>query len=46
MTMNFRALRNFLELRGHKSAQWEIRGLAIAIYKIVKQEFKPLRFMF
>lgn len=34
MKMNFRELRHFLKLRMDKSAQWEIRDLAIEIYNI------------
>ena len=36
MKINGRSLRNFLRLRMDKHAQWEIRALANAIYKIVK----------
>lgn len=34
MTMNFRALRHFLQLRLSKRAQWEVRLLAKEIYNI------------
>jgi thymidylate synthase (FAD) len=33
MTMNFRELRHFLEVRGNPRAHWEIRRLAVGIYK-------------
>lgn len=36
VTMNARAVRNFLEQRGSKEADWEIRQVALAIYEIVK----------
>ena len=32
MTINMRSLQNFLELRTSKSALWEIRDLAKAMY--------------
>jgi thymidylate synthase (FAD) len=37
MTANFREWRHVLALRGHASAQWEIRRLAIAILKELKK---------
>lgn len=37
MTMNARELLHFLHLRHCKRAQWEIRGVAVKIHKIVKQ---------
>jgi thymidylate synthase (FAD) len=38
MTANFREWRHVFALRGHPTAQWEIRRLAIAILKILKEE--------
>ena len=38
MTANFREWRHVLALRGHASAQWEIRRLAIAILKELKRQ--------
>jgi thymidylate synthase (FAD) len=38
MTANFREWRHVLALRGHASAQWEIRRLAIAVLKELKRE--------
>ncbi len=38
MTANFREWRHVLALRGHASAQWEIRRLAIAILKELQRE--------
>jgi len=38
MTANMREWRHVLKLRGHPKAQWEIRSMAIQIYKILKQE--------
>ena len=35
MTINARSLRHFLELRLHKSSQWEIRMLACKIFDLV-----------
>lgn len=37
VTANFREWRHILALRGHAAAQWEIRRLAIAILKELKQ---------
>jgi thymidylate synthase (FAD) len=37
VTMNFRAARNFLELRLDKAAQWEIRRLANYILSVLKE---------
>lgn len=39
MCVNFRELRHILSLRAEKHAQWEIRGLAIEIYKICQQKW-------
>ena len=39
-TMNLRALQNFLSLRTDKSALWEIRELAYAMYEAVPEEYK------
>ena len=39
MTMNFRALRHFLKLRMGARAQWEIRFLAISIYRICLEKW-------
>lgn len=36
--MNFRSWRHFLKLRCEKNAQWEIRGVALEILKILYQE--------
>ena len=38
MTANFREWRHVVELRGHRSAQWEIRRLAVAVLKILKEK--------
>jgi len=38
MTADFREWRHVLALRGHASAQWEIRRLAIAILKELKRQ--------
>lgn len=38
--MNFRSLRHFLKLRCDKAAQWEIRGVAIEILKVL-YEYAP-----
>lgn len=38
MTANLREWRHALALRGHATAQWEIRRLAIAVLKILKTE--------
>lgn len=37
MTMNFRSLRNFFDLRMDSHAQWEIRNLATEMWKLVVQ---------
>lgn len=37
-TINLRSLQNFLKLRTNKSALWEIRGLAYAIYNALPPE--------
>lgn len=39
-SVNARALQNFLHLRSSKSALWEIRNLAHAIYEQIPQEHK------
>lgn len=39
-TINMRSLQNFLSLRSDKSALWEIRNLANAIYKALPEEHK------
>lgn len=41
-TINARSLQNFLALRTDKSALWEIRELAYAIYDILPEEHKYL----
>jgi thymidylate synthase (FAD) len=41
-TINARSLQNFLSLRTFKSALWEIRDLAYAIYKQIPSEHKYL----
>ena len=42
MTINARALQNFLELRTSKSALWEIQDLARAMYDVLPEEHKYL----
>ncbi|OPZ91889.1 MAG: Thymidylate synthase ThyX [Firmicutes bacterium ADurb.Bin419] len=46
VTMNFRALRHFIELRADKHAQWEIRGVAkemlMILYKLYPCCFEDL----
>ena len=42
MTINARALQNFLELRSSKHALWEIQLLAKAMYKAIPDEHKFL----
>lgn len=39
VTMNFRALRHFIELRADKHAQWEIRELAEEILNIMCEKY-------
>jgi len=41
-TINARSLQNFLALRSSKSALWEIRNLAYALYNALPQEHKYL----
>ena len=36
MTINFRSLFNFFDLRGDKHAQWEIRKVAMDMLTLVK----------
>ncbi len=38
VTANFREWRHIIELRGHRSAQWEIRRMAIECLKILKEK--------
>jgi len=38
-TASFQAVCNFIELRDHEHAQWEIREYAKIIAKIVSEEF-------
>jgi thymidylate synthase (FAD) len=38
VTMNFRELRHFIQLRTAKGAQWEIRALAKQMLKILKEK--------
>jgi thymidylate synthase (FAD) len=38
MSANFREWRHVVELRGDRAAQWEIRRLAVAILKILKEK--------
>jgi thymidylate synthase (FAD) len=38
MTANFREWRHIIALRGERSAQWEIRQLAVAILKILQEQ--------
>lgn len=42
MTINARALQNFIELRTSKSALWEIQHLAHALYSALPEEHKFL----
>ena len=42
MTINARALQNFLELRSSKHALWEIQNLAKAIYDVLPENHKFL----
>ena len=42
MTINARSLQNFLELRTSKSALWEIRDLAYAVFEALPEEHKYL----
>ena len=37
VTMNFRSLRNFIKLRMHKSAQWEIRSVAQQMLNVLEK---------
>jgi len=41
-TINARSLQNFLTLRSHKSALWEIRDLARAIFEALPEDHKYL----
>ncbi len=41
-TINARSLQNFIHLRSSKSALWEIRDLAIQIFKTLPEEYKYL----
>ena len=38
VTMNFRELRHFIQLRGAKDAQWEIRHLAAEMLRLLKEK--------
>ena len=38
VSANFRQWRHILKLRGHKSAQWEIRRFAVQIARILKEK--------
>ena len=42
MTINARALQNFLELRSSKHALWEIQNLAKAMYEVLPENHKFL----
>jgi thymidylate synthase (FAD) len=46
VTMNFRALRHFIQVRGDKAAQWEIRALALEmlrqVYRLAPAVFQDL----
>jgi len=46
ITANFREWRHIFELRGHPSAQWEIRRMAVEILKILKKEAPSVFFDF
>lgn len=39
VTLNARSVRHFIELRAHPAADLEIRKLAVAMFKIMQQEF-------
>jgi len=41
-TVNLRSLRNFMSLRTDKSALWEIRELACAVYEQIPEDHKYL----
>ena len=43
MTGNVRAWRHFIEMRGAPFADWEIRGLALQILELLREE-APLMF--
>ncbi len=43
VTANVRAWRHFIEMRGAVYADWEIRGLALAVLEILQRE-APLLF--
>ncbi len=38
ISANFREWRHIIELRGHPSAQWEIREMAIEVLKVLKEK--------
>ncbi|EOH7199259.1 FAD-dependent thymidylate synthase, partial [Campylobacter jejuni] len=40
LTINARSLQNFISLRSSKSALWEIRNLANALFEALPQEHK------
>jgi thymidylate synthase (FAD) len=46
ISANFREWRHIFELRGHPTAQWEIRKIIIEIYKILKKEAPSVFFDF
>jgi len=41
-TVNARSLQNYLKLRTHKSALWEIRNLAYAVFEAIPEDLKYL----
>lgn len=46
ISANFREWRHIIELRGHPSAQWEIRKMAIEVLKILKEKAPSVFFDF
>ncbi len=46
ISANFREWRHIIELRGHPTAQWEIRKMAIEILKILKEKAPSVFFDF
>ncbi len=46
ISANFREWRHIFELRGHPTAQWEIRKIIIEIYKILRNEARSVFFDF
>lgn len=46
ISANFREWRHIIELRGHPTAQWEIRKMAIEVLKILKEKAPSVFFDF